>query len=58
MLLLQGLLLMNLKAYDQSLIAFESAVFFNPLLAEDEMVANGIKFCQQTLFSGIPSSTY
>jgi hypothetical protein len=49
----QGMLLMNLKAFDQAIISFETAIFFNPLLAEDEMVSNGIKFCRQSLFSDI-----
>lgn len=42
---------MKLRAYEQAIISFELAVFYNPLLEEDEMVSSGLKFCRQSLFT-------
>mmetsp|Transcript_4088 Transcript_4088/g.6336 ORF Transcript_4088/g.6336 Transcript_4088/m.6336 type:complete len:927 (+) Transcript_4088:144-2924(+) len=47
----KGLLLMNLKAFAQAIVAFETVLQVNPRLASDESILNNLKYCQQHVWS-------
>jgi hypothetical protein len=44
--------MMNIKSYDHAVVAFETVLYINPRLQQDEAIIRNLRYCKQNEWTG------
>lgn len=47
--------MMNIKSFDHAIVAFETVLYINPRLQQDEAILRNLRYCKQNQWMVSPS---